>query len=82
MSVQAFHHHFMLVMASSPLQYINRIRLDRAKALMTLHGYNAGSASRAVGYDSASLFGREFKRLFDVMPVEEAKRTRSRLVVR
>jgi AraC-like DNA-binding protein len=80
MSGSVFHHHFKLVTASSPLQYIKRIRLDRAKALMTLDGYNAGSAARAVGYESASQFGREFKRLFGVTPVEEAERTRARLV--
>src|SRR3954449_7979505 len=80
MSASVFHHHFKLVTASSPLQYIKRIRLDRAKSLMTLDGYNAGSAARAVGYESASQFGREFKRLFGVTPIEEAERTRARLV--
>src|SRR3954452_16161412 len=79
MSVSIFHHHFKLVTASSPLQYIKRIRLDRAKALMTLDGYNVGSAARAVGYESASQFGREFKRLFGTTPLEEAERTRVRL---
>src|SRR3954470_10579267 len=82
MSASVFHHHFKLVTASSPLQYIKRIRLDRAKTLMTIDGYNAGSAARAVGYESASQFGREFKRLFGVTPLEEAEQTRARLVVR
>ena len=52
MSVPVFHHHFKLVTASSPLQYLKRIRLDRAKALMAHDGYNAGTAARAVGYES------------------------------
>ncbi len=81
MSVSIFHHHFKLVTARSPLQYLKRIRLDRARALMSLDGYNAGSAARAVGYESASQFGREFKRLFGVTPLEEAERTRARLAV-
>jgi transcriptional regulator GlxA family with amidase domain len=80
MSASVFHHHFKLVTACSPLQYIKRIRLDRARALMTLDGYNAGSAARAVGYESASQFGREFKRLFGLTPLEEAEQTRARLV--
>jgi AraC-like DNA-binding protein len=80
MSASVFHHHFKLVTACSPLQYIKRIRLDRARALMTLEGYNAGSAARAVGYESASQFGREFKRLFGLTPLEEAEQTRARLV--
>ena len=80
MSVSVFHHHFKLVTACSPLQYLKRIRLDRARTLMALDGYNAGTAARAVGYESASQFGREFKRLFGVTPVEEAEQTRARLV--
>ena len=80
MSVAAFHHNFKLVTASSPLQYLKRIRLDRAKRLMALDGYNASTAARAVGYESPSQFCREFKRLFGVPPVEEAERTRARLV--
>jgi len=80
MSVSAFNHHFKLVTASSPLQYIKRIRLDRARTLMTHDGYNAGSAAHAVGYESASQFGREFKRLFGMTPIEDAEQTRARLV--
>jgi AraC-like DNA-binding protein len=80
MSVSVFHHHFKLVTASSPLQYLKRIRLDRARTLMTLNGHNAGSAAHAVGYESASQFGREFKRLFGMTPVEDAEQTRGRLV--
>ena len=80
MSVAAFHHNFKLVTASSPLQYLKRIRLDRAKRLMAHDGYNASSAARAVGYESPSQFSREFKRLFGVTPVEEAEQMRARLV--
>lgn len=80
MSVSVFHHQFKLVTANSPLQYLKRIRLDRARTLMALDGYNAGDAARAVGYESASQFGREFKRLFGATPVEDVERTRSRLV--
>ena len=80
MSVSVFHHHFKLVTASSPLQYLKRIRLDRARTLMTLDGYNAGTAAHAVGYESASQFGREFKRLFGTTPAEDAEQMRARLV--
>jgi AraC-like DNA-binding protein len=80
MSVAAFHHYFKLVTASSPLQYLKRIRLDRARRLMAHDGQNASTAARAVGYESPSQFSREFKRLFGVTPVEEAEQTRSRLM--
>jgi AraC-like DNA-binding protein len=81
MSVPLFHHHFKLVTASSPLQYLKRIRLDRAKRLMAHDGFNASTAARAVGYESPSQFSREFKRLFGTTPVEEAGQTRAQLVV-
>jgi AraC-like DNA-binding protein len=80
MSIAAFHHYFKLVTASSPLQYLKRIRLDQARRLMAHDGYNAYTAARAVGYESASQFSREFKRLFGVTPVAEAEQTRARLV--
>jgi AraC-like DNA-binding protein len=81
MSVAAFHHYFKLVTASSPLQYLKRIRLDHAKRLMAHDGYNASTAARAVGYESSSQFSREFKRLFGMTPVKEAEQTRTRLAV-
>ena len=61
MSAAALHHDFKLVTASSPLQYLKRNRLDRARRLMAQDGYNAGTAARAVGYESASQFSWEFK---------------------
>ncbi|WP_165223097.1 AraC family transcriptional regulator [Aquisphaera insulae] len=80
MSVAAFHHYFKLVTASSPLQYIKRVRLDQARLLMAHDGHNASTAARAVGYESASQFSREFKRLFGATPLEDAGQTRARLV--
>ncbi len=76
MSVAAFHHNFKLVAGSSPLQYLKRIRLDRAKRLMLHDGYNASTAAKAVGYESASQFSREYKRQFGVTPVEGVERLR------
>ncbi len=80
MSIAAFHQNFKAVTASSPLQYLKRIRLDRAKRLMAHDGHNASAAARAVGYESPSQFSREFKRLFGVTPIEEAEQTRVRLL--
>lgn len=82
MSAAAFHHYFKVVTSSSPLQYIKRIRLDQAKALMAHHGYNASTAALAVGYESPSQFSREFKRVYGVTPSEDAQQTRARLTAR
>lgn len=79
MSVSTFHHTFKQMTASSPLQYVKRIRLDRALRLMAHDGNNASSAAAMVGYESASQFSREFKRLYGTSPVEEAAKVRARL---
>lgn len=76
MSVAAFHNNFKLVAGSSPLQYLKRIRLERAKRLMLHDGYNASTAAKAVGYESASQFSREYKRQFGVTPVEGVEQLR------
>jgi AraC-like DNA-binding protein len=81
MSVAAFHHYFKIVTASSPLQYIKRIRLDQAKMLMVHEGYNASTAAQAVGYESPSQFSREFKRIYGMTPSQDADQTRARLLV-
>lgn len=80
MGLAAFHHSFKLVTTCSPLQYLKRIRLDHAKRLMAHEGYNAGTAARAVGYESPSQFSREFKRVYGATPSEDAVQTRSRFV--
>ncbi|MDB5294770.1 MAG: rclR 2 [Phycisphaerales bacterium] len=79
MSPSMFHHYFKLVTASSPLQYLKRVRLDQARALMAHEGCNASTAATRVGYESASQFSREFRRLFGASPVEEAARLRARV---
>jgi AraC-like DNA-binding protein len=48
---------------------------------MAHDGLNAGTAARAVGYESPSQFSREFKRLFGVSPIVQAEQTRAKLAV-
>ena len=79
MSVSTFHHNFKAVTATSPLQYLKSIRLHRARMLMVNAGHNASTAAVAVGYESASQFGREFKRFFGKPPAEETAEIRARL---
>jgi AraC-like DNA-binding protein len=72
MSVPAFHAHFKAVTSLPPLQYLKNIRLHKARSLMVNEGINASGAAVKVGYESASQFGREFKRLFGKSPAMEA----------
>lgn len=76
MSVAAFHSRFKAVTSSSPLQYLKNMRLHKARMLMISDGINAGGAADKVGYESASQFSREFKRLFGNSPAVEAEEMR------
>lgn len=77
MSSAAFHSHFKAVTATSPMQYVKATRLHHARLLMAQDGLNVSAAAAHVGYESASQFSREFKRLFGVSPVDEARRMRA-----
>jgi AraC-like DNA-binding protein len=80
MSVSTFHSHFKAVTSSPPLQYLKTIRLHKARLLMVNQGETASSASRLVGYESASQFSREFKRLFGDAPAAVAEQLRKSLI--
>jgi AraC-like DNA-binding protein len=64
MSVSSFHTHFKKVTSHTPLQYIKKIRLNKAKDLISKHNYQVVDAA----YDSASQFSRDFKSYFGYPP--------------
>jgi AraC-like DNA-binding protein len=77
MSLAVFHAQFKAVTATSPMQYVKTTRLHHARLLMAQDGLNVSTAAAHVGYESASQFSREFKRLFGLSPIDEARRMRS-----
>jgi len=76
MSVSGFHHHFKAVTAMSPLQFQKHLRLQEARRIMLGENLDAASAGYRVGYDDASQFRREYKRLFGQPPVRDVERLR------
>ncbi|MBE9020587.1 AraC family transcriptional regulator, partial [Chroococcidiopsidales cyanobacterium LEGE 13417] len=76
MSVSGFHHHFRSVTAMSPLQFQKQVRLQEARRLMLGQNLDATSAAYQVGYDDASHFNREYKRLFGAPPMRDVERLR------
>ncbi|MGC2234652.1 MAG: AraC family transcriptional regulator [Pyrinomonadaceae bacterium] len=79
MSVSGFHHHFKSVTAMSPLQFQKQIRLQEARRLMLGEDLDAASAGFRVGYDDASHFSREYKRLFGASPQRDVAQLRHNL---
>lgn len=76
MSPSTLHHVFKAVTADSPLQYLKKIRLHAARLRMLHDGLSATEAAYDVGYQSASQFSREFKRLFGRPPSVEVRKLR------
>lgn len=73
MGVSTFHHHFRSLTAMSPLQYQKRLRLHMARVRMLSEGLDAASAAFEVGYESASQFNREYRRIFGQPPMRDLK---------
>lgn len=71
MSQPSFHRHFRDVTGTTLMQYLKSTRLHQARLLMLRDALPAANAAFAVGYESASQFSREFKRLFGRTPLAE-----------
>lgn len=71
MSISGFHAHFKTVTAMSPLQFQKQLRLQEARRLMLRENLDAAEAGFRVGYEDASHFNREYKRLFGKPPMRD-----------
>lgn len=74
MAPSTFHRHFKQVTTLSPLQFQKRLRLYEAQRLMLTNNVDAGIAALEVGYESATQFNREYKRLFGQPPRRDVNR--------
>ena len=82
MSPSTFRQHFRAITGVSPLQYQKQLRLQEARQLMLNENLDAGSAGGRVGYESASQFSREYRRLFGAPPQRDITRMRLAPVAR
>ena len=76
MSVSGLHHHFKAATGMSPLQFQKQFRLQEARRLLLAGDVDAATAGYRVGYDDASHFSREYRRLFGEPPLRDAERLR------
>lgn len=77
MSSSAFHRHFRAITAMSPLQFQKRIRLQQASAFLAAGAGDVAGVGHLVGYDSATQFNREYRRLFGLPPGRHTEQLRS-----
>jgi AraC-like DNA-binding protein len=78
MSPTTFRQHFRTITGMSPVQFQKLLRLHEARQLMLDQHMTAGSASALVGYESASQFNREYRRLFGAPPQHDIRKMLSR----
>ncbi len=74
MSPTSFHRHFRAVTTMSPIQFQKQIRLQEARARLIAEPHDVASVGFAVGYESASQFNREYRRMFGLPPGRDAQR--------
>ena len=78
MSPSSFHQHFRAVTSLSPLQFQKQLRLIEARRLLLSGNASASSAAFAVGYESASQFSREYRRMFGLPPAKDREAAKQR----
>lgn len=71
MGVSTLHHHFRAMTAMSPLQYQKHLRLHEARRILLGANVDAVTAALRVGYESASQFNREYRRMFGAPPIRD-----------
>lgn len=77
MSVSSLHHRFKAVTTMGPMQYQKQLRLQQARTLLLNGDVDATTAAYKVGYESASQFSREYRRLFGAPPMQDIKKLRT-----
>lgn len=74
MSVTSLHRHFRAITTMTPIQFQKLIRLQEARARLLAEPGDVAAVGLAVGYESASQFSREYRRLFGLPPGQDAAR--------
>ena len=70
LSPSRFAHLFRGLVGVSPLRYLQRLRLDRARYLLESTSCPIAEVMRSVGYTDASHFSKDFRRRFGAGPRE------------
>ncbi len=69
-SVEWFIKTFSNYTGATPKQYINEIRLNHAKELLSSTDYNIGEIAQACGFENPLYFSKYFKKKYQISPSE------------
>lgn len=79
MSTATLHRHFKAATGMSPLHFQKQLRLQEARRRLVAGDTTAALVAEAVGYESATQFSREYRRVYGLPPAQDAARLRDRL---
>ncbi len=68
MSRSSFAERFKHYVGTTPMDYLTKWRMQRARDLLTNSDLSLGSISRKIGYTSEPAFNRAFKKQFNETP--------------
>lgn len=68
MSSSGFYKLFKSLTGETPLQYLKKVRLKKAKDLLEQQKLKTMDVAQFIGYESVSQFSREFKRYYGLTP--------------
>lgn len=71
MSVSSFHDHFKRATGLTPLQFQKHLRLREARRLLLSEDIDVANAGFRVGYNDASHFSRDYKKMFGTSPLRD-----------
>jgi AraC-like DNA-binding protein/quercetin dioxygenase-like cupin family protein len=74
MSQSSLFRTFKEIMGRSPIDYLIRLRIDKATQLLRRGGMHIGEISEAVGFNDSNYFTRQFRRVTGRSPREMARR--------
>lgn len=69
-----FRREFRACIGMSPIEYITKVRLENAKALLDTGVYPVSEVAIRCGFDSISYFSQRFKKAFGMSPSEYMKK--------
>lgn len=76
MSESYFRRIFLKNYGISPIKYINKLKVERAKELLVSGLYTVSEVAELSGFHDESYFSREFKKHFNIAPSEYRKASR------
>jgi len=72
-SVTHFRRIFTELHGSSPIEYLNKVRINRAKDMLIYNLYSTDEIARLIGIDDVNYFCRLFKKKVGVTPAQFKK---------